>query len=356
MRLIIGPVTLLAATSLAREWIVASAQTSYKSSGFLPSTPQYLLAVGNLGMPGFSSLWKSLRYYFRRRTIVSPVLTHSTLSLAVLISTAVMVMIGDIWIHASSSSVSRQEVLTTSNLHNFSRAFAPPENSTDAPWRLQQGLQTFLGVNAISTVTKVGNTTVIVPADIPPNQVVVGSTIGLQLTCNFINPDCIFNTTQGTFDCTSVQPGADGPLDSINVTLYSGNNSTNFKIIAAMSLPSLFNSSTTIVATQVFQCFGSLQNVTYEGVNSGFDIITSSPINYSPLTSFWDLDEFQGKRDLVETALTSVGTSTIYVQGADVTTTPSIFADGLARLTMSFLTGQTIPTQSLMVLANEIVV
>ena len=48
--LIVGPVSVLAATSLARSWISASAQTSTKASILLPTTPQYLLAVGNLAL------------------------------------------------------------------------------------------------------------------------------------------------------------------------------------------------------------------------------------------------------------------------------------------------------------------
>ena len=348
----IEPVGVLSATFLAKSWIAASAQTSHKSSNYLPSTPQYLLAVGNMGTPGLMSLWNSTRYYFRRRSNLSPVLTHSAFVLAALIFTASMITIGDIWIHVSSTAILQQNVLTTDNLHSFSRGFAPPENETTAPWRLQQGLQTFLGVNTVSTVTKLNDTMVILPVDIPADRAVVGSTIGMQLSCQLINLDCIFNQTGDpeTFDCSNVIPGAQGPItNDVNVTLYSTDNSTSIHLLASMALPSLFNQSNTIQPVQIFQCGGSMENITYLSVNSDFSIIESSAIDSSSLTALLNLDEFAGKRDVIENSLATVGTSTMSVQGTNTTSTPSIFADGLSRFLLSFISGQTIPTQSLKV-------
>lgn len=310
--------------------------------------------MGNLGIPSLLSLSNSARYYFRRRTHLSPVFTESAIVLISLVLTAMMITIGDIWIHFSSTAVLEQNVFTTVGLHDFSRGFASPENSSNAPWRLQQGLKTFLDVDTVSAVTKLNDTMVVVPVDIPQDLAVLGSTIGMELDCNLINLDCIFNqaSTPMTFDCSKAQPGADGPLTStVNVTLYPSNNSTSFQLIAAMALPSLFNQSTTVVPMQVFQCSGSLQNVTYSGLNNNFEILASEAINISPLTALLDLDEFAGKRAYVESALSIVGTSTIFVQGMNTTTLPSVFGDGLSRLLTSFLSGETIPTQSLMVLS-----
>jgi hypothetical protein len=346
----IGPVSLLAATFLARDWIAISAQSA---KGSLPSTPQYLLTVGNLGIPGFRSLWKSVRYYYQTKINASSIFTHSAICLAGMLFTMTMVVIWDVWIHVSSSAVPEQSAMTTSGLHDFSRAFAPPENSTTAPWRLQQGLQTFLGINPQSAVTQIDDTTTIIPADLPANLAVVGLTLGMQLDCDFINLDCTFNQTQSTFDCSSVQPGAEGNLTAANVTLYTGANATNFKLIAAMALPAVFNESTIVVATQVFQCSGALQNVTYSNVNNELNIVSSNAIDYQSLTSLWNLNEFAGKQELLEGVLSSVGTSVIYTQGDDVSTTPSLFADGLSRLFMSFLAGETVPSQSLMVIITS---
>jgi hypothetical protein len=351
--IVIGPVSVLSATFLAKSWIAASAQTSHKSSNYLPSTPQYLLAVGNMGTPGLLSLWKSTRYYFRRRKNLSPVFTHSAFVLAALIFTAFMVTIGDIWIHVSSTAILEQNVLTTDDLHNFSREFAPSESETTAPWRLQQGLQTFLGINPVSAVTKVDDTMVILPVDIPTNRGVVGSTIGMSLACRLINLDCIFNQSANpeTFDCSAIIAGAQGSVtDNVNITLYPTDNSTSIHLLASMALSSLFNQSTTALPIQIFQCGGSMENITYSSVNSDFNIIESSAIDISSLTTLLNLDEFAGKRDFIENSLAMVGTSTILVEGTNTTSMPPIFADGLSRLLLSFISGQTIPTQSLKVL------
>jgi hypothetical protein len=308
--------------------------------------------VGNVGIPSLLSFWKSGCYIFRRRTHLSPVFAESAIVLATLIFTATMVTIGDIWIHFSSTAVLEQNVLTTSGLNDFSRGFALPETATTAPWRLQQGLQTFLNVNPISTVIDINDTMVLVPTDIPANRAVVGSTIGMRLDCSLINLSCIFNQTSNpmTFDCSQAQPGATGFFAStVNVTLYPTNNSTTFKLLAAMALPSLFNASTTVAPTQVFQCSGSLENVTYSGVNNDFSILTANAIDSSPLKALWNLGSFAGKQAVIENALSTVGTSTIFVQGMNVTTLPSVFGEGLSRLLISFLSGQTIPTTSIMV-------
>jgi hypothetical protein len=266
-----------------------------------------------------------------------------------------MIAIGDIWVHFSSTAVLQQNVLTATGLHNFSRGFAAPENGTTALWRLQQGLKTFLNVDSVSTIANINDTMTIVPVDIPADRAVVGSTIGMKLDCRLINLDCIFNqvSTPITFDCSKVLPRANGPITStVNVTLYPSSNGTTFKLLAAMALPSLFNQSTTVLPVQVFQCSGSLQNVTFSGLNNDFKVLSLKTIDSSPVLSLWNLDSFAGKRDFIESALSSVGTSTIFVQGMNITALPSVFADGLSRLLVSFLSGQTIPTQSILVSTN----
>ena len=350
--LILGPVSVLAATSLARSWISASTQTSTKASILLPTTPQYLLSVGNLGIPSFHSFVESVRYISKSRKGVSPVFTQSSLTLASLLFMAIMITIGDIWIHASSSSILDGSLLGRADLHDCSRTFAPPENSDDAPWRLQQGLRTFLGVNAEVEVINIDDTMVLVAADIPSDRAVMASTVGMHLTCELVNLDCIFdsNVNPATFDCTQLQRGATGPLSStVNVTLYPAENSTTVSLLAAMDIPTLFNQSNTILPTQVFQCFGSLLNITYTGSHGEFNIINSSAISVVPLTELWNLNEFAGKSALIESALGNIGTSTIIVQGTNTTTVPTVFAQGLSRLFISLLSGQTIPFQSLMV-------
>lgn len=344
--------SVLTATYLAKSWISASAQPSYMSASYLPSTPQYLLAVGNLGIPSLVSFWKSSSYFFRRRTHLSPVFAESAIVLAALIFTATMITIGDIWIHFSSTAVLEQNVLTTSGLNDFSRDFATPENAITAPWRLQQGLQTFLNVNPISTVIDINDTMVIVPVDIPANRAVVGSTIGMHLDCSLVNLNCIFNQNSNPiqFDCSQFLPGATGSFtNNVNVTLYPTKNSTSFQLLAAMALPSVFNVSTTVAPIQVFHCSGSLENVTYSGVNNDFSILTANAIDTSPLKTLWNLGSFAGKQEVIENALSTVGTSTILVEGMNVTTLPSVFGEGLSRVLISFLSGQTIPTRSIMV-------
>jgi len=348
----IEPVSILTATYLAKQWISASAQ-SYRSSAFLPSTPQYLLAVGNLGIPGFRSLVKSAAYLLRRRNNTSPVFTHSTFTLAGLCLAALLIVIGDIWLHVSSASVSESNIAHLNSLHNFSRDFAPPDDSTDGPWRLQHGLQTFLGINGVSTVTQLNNTMAIVPVGLPLNSTVVASTVGMDLNCELVSSECTFNqqTNPITFDCTNVQPGAKGSLGAVNITLFPSGNTTSLSLLATMALPSLFNQSTTVVAAQIFQCVGSLQNITYISSNNGVNITNSVAIDNLPLQSMWNLSQFPGKQQLIETALGAVGTSTIYVQGMNVSSMPTIFSNGLSRLFTAFLAGETVPTPSIAVLS-----
>jgi hypothetical protein len=341
----------LAATSLARSWISASSQSFENASIVLPSTPQYLLAVGNLGVPSFPSFGKSVQYISNRRSDLSPVLTQSTITLGSLLFMSMMVAVGDIWIHLSSTAVLGTGVLGTQDLHDYSRAFAPPENSSDAPWRLQQGLRTFLGVNS-EQVVEVGDTMVLVPSDIPSNQAVEATTIGMDINCQLVNSDCIFDSdsTPSTFDCSQVVAGATGTFgNTVNVTLYPSQNSSNIQLLAAMDLPTLFNESAIILPTQVFQCSGSLLNVTFTGSNGEFAVIASSALPLTPITQLWNLNEFPGKSTLIETLLGNIGTSTIIVEGTNTTTVPNVFAQGLSRLFVSLLSGQTIPSPSLKV-------
>ena len=347
----VGPVSVLYATYLAKAWIAASAETTYKSNAFLPSTPQYLLAVGNLGNGGLKSILKSIKYYYRRRTGMSPVFTQSAICLAGLIFAATMVAIADVWVHFASHTVIESSVLQTGGLRNFSRTFAPPATNTQAPWRLQQGLQTFLDVNTVSAVVRLNNTLVIVPRDIPDGTAVSATTIGMEMDCDLINPQCTFNqaTTPLTFDCSSVQPGATGPIGSVNVTQYPSDNSTSFKFLASMALPSLFNQTNVVLAAQVFRCSGSLQNVTYYLNNGRYTISDSNEIDPAPLKGLWNLDSFQGKREVISSAMDAVGKSTIWVQGINVTSMPDFFSHGLSRIMISFLAGETIPSPSLKV-------
>jgi hypothetical protein len=345
--LIAGPVSVLFAIHLAKKWITASAVSADEST-ILPSTPQYLLSVGNLGIPTIPSLVKSARYYFRRRLIdYSPIFTQSLLCLTLLILAATMIAVGDVALHFSSTAVMDPGVQLTAPL-NFSRAFAPAATPAQEPWRLQQGLKTFLNTNSISTVEQIGNTTMILPQSIPDNTNFVASTIGMQMSCDLITSQCTVNTSSvsPTFDCSAVQPGASGPIGSVNATLYT-QSSTGFNLIASMALTSLFNQSSTVLIFQIFQCSGSLQNVNYSLNNGQFTITQSTATDTSPLATFLNLDSFQGKRTLVESAMDPVGKSTIWVQGTDVTTMPTIFSDGLARLFMAFLAGEAVATPSI---------
>lgn len=346
-----GPVSVLTATSLARKWILASSQTANNINNKLPNTPQYLLAIGNLGIPGLETFSKSLTYYARRSTKLSPIFTESYFCLSGLLLTTLMVVIGDIAIHTSSSAVLSEGAFTTSGLGNFSRSFAPPEMSSSGPFRLQEGVQTFLGVNPMSTVTQIDDTVAIVPANIPRDRVVIGSTVGMQLRCMSINLDCTFNeaTFPVTFNCSGVEPAAHGNAGSTNITFYPSSNSTTFTLIASMALPDLFNQSALVSPPQVFQCFGSLQNVTYSFMDNNFSIVSTNAINFAPLTSLWNLSEFLGKQSIIENVAETVGIITIPVQGGDPNTLATTFTNALSRLFMSFLTGQTMPTPSLKV-------
>lgn len=193
---------------------------------------------------------------------------------------------------------------------------------------------------------------VISPVDLPFDSVVVASTVGMHLSCELISSQCSFNdqTNPITFDCTRVLSGAEGSLGAANVTLYPSEDTTNVSILATMALPSPFNQSTTVIAAQVFQCTGSLQNVTYVSSERRLNITKSIAIDSSPLMSLWDFTEFPGKQQVVETALGSVGISTIYVEGMNVSSMPTIFSNGLSRLFAAFLAGETVPTPSILVL------
>lgn len=302
-----------------------------------------------MGVPGLKSLWKSLKYSIGRGKGVSPVLSHSTIGLVTLIMASGIVLIGDVWLHAVSSSVIAPSVLGDSGAGDFSRNLAPPANASQAPWRLQQGFKAFLDIHPNTTVAKLNDTMVIVPRDIPSGSAVLGSTIGSQMSCHLVSAQCIINSQTLSFDCSAVQSGASGNLGSVNVTLFPGAGSTSFNLVAAMALPSLFNESSTVLVGQIFQCSGSLRNVTYLFSSGGFNITTSDAIDFSPLTDLWNLDAFPGKSVIIQSALDSVGKSTIWVQGMNLSTLPSVFSDGLSRIFMAFLSGETISTPSIKV-------
>jgi hypothetical protein len=235
-------------------------------------------------------------------------------------------------------------------VHNFSRSFVPQDTSSIGPAEMQQGLRTFLDASGSATVTKLNDTMVVIPRGIPDDTTVVAETIGMQLQCNLINPDCTFDhLSNATFDCSNVEPGAHGPIGAVNVTFYSGLNPTSVNLIAVMALTTSFNSSYALLVDNVFQCNGSLQNITYSSLNNVFNIQDSKPIDSSPLTTFWDLDAFPGKRQVIEMVLTAVGTSAVYVQGTNVSSIPSLFADGLSRLFIAFLSSEMISTPSFLV-------
>ena len=292
---------------------------------------------------------RSLRYYFGRGTGISPVLSHSTVGLAALMAASCMILASDIWLHTASSVVTAPSVLGTPGSRNFSRSFAEPANPSQAPWRLQKGLQAFLNLNANNTVAELNGTMVIVPRDIPHDGAVLASSIGVQMTCTLITPQCTIDSQRLTFDCSSVQPGATGFIGPVNATFFPADNSTSFNLLAAMALPSLFNQSAIVLAAQVFQCTGSLQNITYLFSNGDFNITDSAAIDFTPLTDLWKLDAFPGKSEIIGSALDSIGKSTIFVQGMDISTVPSIFSEGLSRVFTSFLTGELVATTSLRV-------
>lgn len=297
-------------------------------------------------------MYNSVKYYYRRRTGMSPVFTQSAICLAGLILAAVMVAVADVWIHLASTADIESSLLSTTGLHNFSKTFAPPATSAQAPWRLQQGLQTFLDVSTTSTVVELNDTLVVVPRDIPDSTSVSATTIGMGMTCDLVNSQCTFNQSAAplSFDCSSVEAGAFGPIsDTVNVTQYPSGNSTSFTYLASMALPSLFNQTNVVLAAQVFRCSGSLQNVTYYLDNGRYSISASQAIEPAPLDGLWQLDSFPGKREIISSAMDAVGKSTIWVQGINVTSIPEFFSAGLSRLMISFLAGETVPSQSLKV-------
>jgi hypothetical protein len=335
----------LYASHLAKLWIKTSAQPSLKSSSFLPSTPQYLLSVGILGQPGVNSLWKSVRYCVHRRMRTSPILSHPTALLALLIIAAGMIVGGDIWLHIVSSSVLENSILQQDNPGNFSFAFAPA-TGTQAPWQLQQGLKTFLDANPSTAVIQLDDTMIIVPHNLPPSSSVLGATFGVQVTCQAITPTCTLGQSAATFDCSSLQPGATGAFGAVNVTFFPSGNNTTFNVIAAMELPSLFNETSTIRAAQIFGCLGSLVDITYLFANGDFSIAEQRATDFAVLKTLWNLDAFAGKRTLIQSVLNLLGTSAIWVQGTDVISDSNVFANGLAKIFASFLAGETTPVAS----------
>ena len=67
----------------------------------------------------------------------------------------------------------------------------------------------------------------------------------------------------------------------------------------------------------------------------------------SPLREVLNLDSVPGKRDLLLGIEGTVAQSTVFVKGMSVTGIAGVYADGLARMFMSFLAGETIPAASL---------
>ena len=57
--------------------------------------------------------------------------------------------------------------------------------------------------------------------------------------------------------------------------------------------------------------------------------MTSTNVDFSP--SLWNLSKFEGKRDLIKDALASVGSTTIYLQGAGCDYHAKVFSDDLSR-------------------------
>jgi hypothetical protein len=277
----------------------------------------------------------------------------------------VMIVIGDVWIHFASTSVpdtTNKPAASQGQAEGggeFSRVFAPPANSSQAPWRLQQGLQTFLDVNSINQVQKLNSTTVLIPRNFPTGTDIVGTTLGIDMSCELVNSECTFKAASPgssilSWDCTSVQPGASGTLSiPVNTTILPSTSSSttdSFTLISAMGIPSLFNSSTSITVAQVFRCNGTFQNVTYSLTSGTLGITNKQEIDSSPLKEVLNLDSVAGKRDLLSGIEETVAQSTIFVQGMTVTGIGGVYADGLGRLFISFLAGETIPAGSLKVL------
>ena len=355
----LGPATRLLATSLAKRWISESTGTSLHPTSFLPSTPQYLLALGNLGIPSFHSLWKSWNYYRSRQIRLSPVFTVSVWLLCFMIVSAVAAVAANVWIHLGSDVEVGEPLWDLDrNLGNFSRSFSPsPSSQTDI---LGGGLQTLLGLSTSTTVMRVNNSTILVPTAIPNDISVEALTIGLSLDCNLVNLDCTFDDSSSplTFSCPSISPSANGPLGDVNIIFYfpsttNMSNATSFSLLASMALQSPFNSST-VLAAQVFQCSGSLQNLTYTFVSGQFNVTSSRVIGVQPLLDTWSalniqLSDNSQSIAVAQSILNAVGLSTLSIQNDDISTTPSVFTDGLSRFFVSFLSFQTSPSVSLKV-------
>ena len=67
----------------------------------------------------------------------------------------------------------------------------------------------------------------------------------------------------------------------------------------------------------------------------------------SPLRGVLNLDSVPGKRDLLLGIEETVAQSTVFVKGSSLTGNAGVYADGLGRMFMSFLAGETIPAASL---------
>jgi hypothetical protein len=282
-------------------------------------------------------------------------------------------VIADIWIHLVSTAVVDTGIAVTGTVDqdgagNFSRVFAPPANASQAPWRLQQGLQTFLEVNSLNTVLKLNTSTVLLPKTLPQETDIVATTLGIEMSCDLLNSGCTFSQTTSSapliWDCSSVEAGASGILSNpltnpVNTTFLpnpasgtTSNATSNFTILSAMAIPSVFNASTTITVAQVFRCTGSLQNITYSfsAAGGGFQITQKSDREVSPLVELLESDSVPGKAQLLEEVGRTVAQSTIFVQGMNVEGIGGVYEDGLGRMFVAFLAGEMIPAPSLKVL------
>ena len=284
--------------------------------------------------------------------------TLSAAVLVILVLSSAMLVIADVWIHLVSSTVVGEPLWTApqDDFGNFSRVFGNVDE--DLSQSLDGGFQTFLGLSPLNAVTQISNTTFLIPNSIPHDVSVQAETIGISLDCNLVNLDCTFwnFSDPWSFFCPTISPLANGPLGNANLTFLSpenGSNSTSFELLASMALPSPFNASSTTLAAQVFQCFGSVQNINYTSISGQLNITSLQAVSVQPLLDLWnELSlEVVANQSVVQNILNMVGQATLVTQVDGITTTPSVFTDGLSKFLVSFLSSQTSTAPALMVLA-----